>query len=239
MSSGRTSYFGTGIKIVGGAGIAYLLWLLFRNTKLPWSSPGSGGWNPWGGGGNAAAGKEVDTKQADGTANTAAQGGSGAPVPGGSGKGGSGKDTDGPDMIVTDDAVYAKGADGKYYDDQTGKPMPAGVNGMYGIYGDYTRTSFINAMYAAANRAKDITGIFPETMFAQAFIEGSDKSGSFSDSPLVLAGNNYFGIKATPDWTGKTIDATDSAGNTATWRAYDSAQDSIVDYYNFLIDNSR
>ena len=59
-------------------------------------------------------------------------------------------------------------------------------------------------------------------------------------------GNNLFGIKASPDWTGKTVtvETWEDYGNGPvqiidTFRAYDSISDSVLDRCKFLRENSN
>lgn len=65
-------------------------------------------------------------------------------------------------------------------------------------------------------------------------------------SSLMTKANAFFGIKAGGSWTGKvfvadTWEVADGvAYNTvANFRAYDSLADSVADYYNLIVNNSR
>ena len=81
-------------------------------------------------------------------------------------------------------------------------------------------------------------GISPEIIKAQA----AHESGWGEHAP----GNNYFGIKATKDWKGKTqtlrtheeVDGK-SVPIMAKFRAYDSLEESVADYGNFIKENPR
>lgn len=110
-----------------------------------------------------------------------------------------------------------------------------------------TRQDFINNYGDYIISVTNGTGIFPETLVAQAIIESSDNSGNVGASTLASKYNNYFGIKADSRWTGKSINmktgeytgTPDATTINAYFRAYDSPQDSIQDYVNFLKKNSR
>lgn len=65
-------------------------------------------------------------------------------------------------------------------------------------------------------------------------------------SPIMANANAFFGIKAGGSWTGKTISADtwevydgEVHNITANFRAYDSLEDSVADYYNLIVNNSR
>lgn len=79
------------------------------------------------------------------------------------------------------------------------------------------------------------------TTIAQAALESG-----WGDSGLTTAGNALFGIKAGNDWTGKKYNATTqevidgtTITTTATFRAYDSWGQSIIDHDDFLRKNPR
>lgn len=85
------------------------------------------------------------------------------------------------------------------------------------------------------------SGIFPEVAISQSALESS-----WGRSLLASKYNNYFGIKATKDWDGKTITLkTDEVYNgvkttiNGTFRVYDSFLDSVRDYVKFLKENPR
>lgn len=78
-------------------------------------------------------------------------------------------------------------------------------------------------------------------LIAQAALESG-----WGESGLTLYGNALFGIKAGKTWVGKIYNArTKEVYNgtvfdvTASFRAYDSWRESIVDYINFIISNKR
>jgi len=224
----QNTYFGTTVKVVAIGGIVYALWWLFHH--LPFQGPNHWGWNPFGGGGNSDQG---DKPKAGDNPN-----GGGGGNYNNMGPGGSENNTDYVDqVIITKDGSYTRNTtDGKYYNDQTGELYTGSMNGYRrrrGI-GDaptfpMSATDFINTYFAAAQRAQKMTGVFPETMFAQAILESS-KNGKVGGSDLARATGNLFGIEADSSWTGKTYQG---------YRAYDSFQDSIADYYTFLQGNSR
>lgn len=112
-----------------------------------------------------------------------------------------------------------------------------------------TREEFIKAYYSIAKQLTTGTGIFPEVMLAQAILESSGKVNNtwlVGQSLLSRNANNYFGIKASTKWKGKTI--TLKTGEylngkpvtvTGVFRKYDSIQDSFKDYIDFLKTNPR
>lgn len=102
---------------------------------------------------------------------------------------------------------------------------------------------------AAAVEAAGDSGIYPAVMIAAAILESSGLvGGQYVPGASLLAknANNYFGIKASPGWTGDTIKLqTGEYINgqrvtvTGTFRKYDSPKDSFKDYVNFLQVNPR
>ena len=66
-------------------------------------------------------------------------------------------------------------------------------------------------------------------------------------APIMTRANAFFGIKAGGSWTGKiyVADTWEVAENgeryntVANFRAYDSLEDSVADYYNLIVNNSR
>ncbi|WP_028312779.1 flagellar assembly peptidoglycan hydrolase FlgJ [Derxia gummosa] len=95
---------------------------------------------------------------------------------------------------------------------------------------------FVRQMWSQAREAESRTGVPAQFMIGQAALEtgwgkrqitGVDGSQS----------NNLFGIKATPDWKGRTVDAVTTeyvngkaVRRTEKFRAYDSYADSFADY---------
>ena len=98
--------------------------------------------------------------------------------------------------------------------------------------------TFINAVYEGANAGYHQYNLFASLTIAQGGLETG-----WNTSP---AGNNLFGIKADSSWTGKTFTAQtwEDYGSgpvqvTATFRAYDSISDSVLDRCKFLKENQR
>jgi len=79
--------------------------------------------------------------------------------------------------------------------------------------------------------------IFPSITMAQMIIE----SGWGQSDPLSTKYNNFFGIKASSKWTGKTIDLNTpkDAKPISKFRVYDTPLDSITDHSKFLVENKR
>jgi flagellum-specific peptidoglycan hydrolase FlgJ len=112
-----------------------------------------------------------------------------------------------------------------------------------------TRQDFVTKYAAAARAAAGASGIFPETILAAAILESSGKKDGVwyvGGSQLSREANNYFGIKATSSWKGKTytINTREFIKGQyitipAKFRAYDTVQDSFADYVSFLQRNSR
>jgi flagellum-specific peptidoglycan hydrolase FlgJ len=114
----------------------------------------------------------------------------------------------------------------------------------------YTREEFVAYYGPYISQATKSTGILTGTVVAQAIIESQGKvNGSYrvGGSKLSREANNFFGIKC-HNWTGKTYNINtgeqDESGNSyiesnACFRAYDSVEDSIDDYVQFLLNNSN
>jgi flagellar protein FlgJ len=114
----------------------------------------------------------------------------------------------------------------------------------------YTRAEFVKKYGAFIHKAIEGSGILAGTLVAQAILEssGKDLQGNFkvAGSKLSREANNLFGIKKSKSWTGKTynintgevINGKNVVVN-ADFRAYDSYEDSIKDYVNFLSKNPR
>lgn len=110
-----------------------------------------------------------------------------------------------------------------------------------------TRQEFVSKYGGFVKSATSGTGIFPETLIAQAIIESSDSSGNVGGSKLAKNYNNFFGIKANKSWKGKSVNmktgeftgTPDAVVINDFFRAYDSPEDSIADYVKFLKGNKR
>jgi flagellum-specific peptidoglycan hydrolase FlgJ len=106
-------------------------------------------------------------------------------------------------------------------------------------FGDVlTSSDFFSKYLSSAQRASASSGIPALLILAQAALEsGYGKSAS---------GNNFFGIKAGKKWNGKTqtiptheyVNGVRVAIN-ATFRAYDSPEESFSDWADFIKSNSR
>lgn len=68
-----------------------------------------------------------------------------------------------------------------------------------------SRSSFIQAHALAATFATLGSSIFPETVIVQSIIESANSAGVAGASSLATKYNNYFGIKAAGNWTGKSV----------------------------------
>ena len=114
-----------------------------------------------------------------------------------------------------------------------------------------TRKEFVKKYEPFINTVVKGTGLFAGTMIAQAIIESSgsfNKQWSVGGSGLSRKANNFFGIKCSKAWKGKTFNADTGEYSTsgayyiqpkACFRKYDSVEDSIKDHLNFLQTNSR
>lgn len=107
------------------------------------------------------------------------------------------------------------------------------------------RENWIKKNWPAAVNATTGTGIFPETMLAMAVVEsqGRAEDGNWYPGLGLVAreANNYFGIKASAAWKGKTIalPTPGDADKTSLFRVYPSLKDSIADFVKFLQENPR
>jgi len=108
-----------------------------------------------------------------------------------------------------------------------------------------SRKEFINKYGAFIHKVTAGTGILPGTLIAQAFLESSG-NGNVGGSKLSREANNFFGIKCGPNWKGaKYYINTKEYGQNgayyvkACFRKYNSVEDSIKDYVNFLQVNNR
>lgn len=102
-----------------------------------------------------------------------------------------------------------------------------------------TRYEFIQEYSPLVKELSSGTGIFPETVFAQAIIESSDSKGNFGAGYNVTHGNNYFGIRPGVSWKGEVLENPNVKSESKIFRAYNSPEDSIRDYFDFLRRNSR
>ena len=112
-----------------------------------------------------------------------------------------------------------------------------------------TRKDFIKEYYTKAVEIISGTGIFIETLMAQAIIESQGLvNGNYmvGGSTLAKKYNNLFGIKADASWQGKKVNLKTGevfSGQyvviTDAFRVYDSPVESMKDYIKFLQKNPR
>jgi len=113
------------------------------------------------------------------------------------------------------------------------------------------RKTFVINYNDFVNQITKGTGIFPGILFAQAILESSGKynldTWSVGGSKLSQKANNFFGIKADKNWKGEVYNISTGeytpAGQYYTikdnFRKYNTVEDSIKDYVNFLLTNPR
>lgn len=98
------------------------------------------------------------------------------------------------------------------------------------------------ALKECNNRAKAGAGyVVPSICIAQSAHETG-----WGDSGIMTKANAFFGIKAGGSWKGKVYTADtwevvegEVHNISANFRAYDSLEDSVADYYNLIVNNSR
>ncbi len=107
-----------------------------------------------------------------------------------------------------------------------------------------TRNEFIMKWSQAVIAACNGTTLFPSLFMAQMILESSDSNGVPGGSKLSRIYNNYFGIKDSKDWKGRTVNLKTGEvfnGVSTTinddFRVYDSVEDSIKDRVKFLQQN--
>ena len=107
------------------------------------------------------------------------------------------------------------------------------------------RSDFVSKYNNYVQQITQGTGIFPETVFAQAIIE-SQENGELPGTTLAKTYNNYFGIKDSADWTGQVVNLKtkevyngQTQSETDGFRVYKTPQDSFKDYVDFLQSNDR
>ena len=105
--------------------------------------------------------------------------------------------------------------------------------------------AFIERHAADAQAASRDSGIPARFMLGQAALETGWGTAEIR-SRDGAASHNLFGIKAGPDWKGRTVDATTTEFESGvaqkkvqTFRAYDSYSESFRDYAEFLASNPR
>lgn len=110
-----------------------------------------------------------------------------------------------------------------------------------------TREEFIKEFYPATIRATRGSGIFPEVAITQAIVESANSQGVPYKSSLAVKYNNFFGIKADPSWTGRSVrlatneyfDPKVKSTIIDGFRVYNSYEESVRDYVKFLNENKR
>lgn len=98
------------------------------------------------------------------------------------------------------------------------------------------------ALKECDRRAKAGVGfVVPSVCIAQSAHETG-----WGTAPIMTRANAFFGIKAGGSWTGKVYTADtwevkdgEAYNTVANFRAYDSLEDSVADYYNLIVNNSR
>jgi flagellar protein FlgJ len=114
----------------------------------------------------------------------------------------------------------------------------------------YTRDEFVKKYGSFIHKSVKGTGILAGTLIAQAILEssGKDLNGDWKvgGSKLSRESNNFFGIKSSKKWGGKTynIDTGEVIKGkkvivNADFRAYNSVKDSIEDYVKLIKENPR
>jgi flagellum-specific peptidoglycan hydrolase FlgJ len=112
-----------------------------------------------------------------------------------------------------------------------------------------TRSEFVYKYYPFVKNITNGTGIYVETLLAQAILESQGKvNGVYLVGGSLLAKNynNLFGIKASSGWKGSAVNlktrevfANQNVIISDSFRVYDSPEDSMKDYVNFLKVNPR
>ena len=107
------------------------------------------------------------------------------------------------------------------------------------------RAKWLKKYYMDAVRITAGTGIFPETLLAQAIAESQDENARGAYEPGLSLNarkaNNYFGIKVYPKWKGPTIELPTSKDGKkrSTFTVYRDVLDSFAGYVKFLQVNPR
>lgn len=112
-----------------------------------------------------------------------------------------------------------------------------------------SRKEFVTKYYSLVKSITSGSGIYIQTLFAQAILESQGKVGNtylVGGSTLAKDFNNLFGIKADRSWKGKKVNLKTRevyGGNdvyiTDAFRVYDSPKESMKDYISFLQKNPR
>lgn len=105
-----------------------------------------------------------------------------------------------------------------------------------------TYEQFTNKYYNFALAATKNTGLSPVLILSQAYLES--RGGK---SLLAAKYNNFFGVKSTPVWQGKTVNLKTTEQTKdgveypviAKFKVYNSAYDSFIEQIKFLKNNPR
>ena len=131
-------------------------------------------------------------------------------------------------------------ASGKGYSAQSALTPPLRGNGE-----SHKVDAFVDKMAAPAQAASAATGIPARFIVGQAALESGWGKGEIKNADGTPS-HNVFGIKATSDWTGKTVAAVTTeyvAGKARKvvqkFRAYGSYAEAMTDYASMLRDNPR
>ncbi|MGX7049093.1 glucosaminidase domain-containing protein [Pseudolactococcus piscium] len=73
-----------------------------------------------------------------------------------------------------------------------------------------TQKTWFNALYASAQQLAKANDLFPSVMMSQAIAESA-----WGQSELAKTGNNLFGVKADPSWTGAVVSRLTAENTTA------------------------
>ena len=193
------------------------------------------------------AGFNVGAGGAAGGANTIAGGNAiGGMLGGGGGSGGGAGNAGDAAMLNALARAYSNAqangalASGKGYSAQSALTPPLRGNGSSAKV-----DAFVDKMAGAAQAASAATGIPARFIVGQAALESGWGKGEIKNANGTPS-HNVFGIKATQDWTGKTVSAvtTEYVNGKAhkvvqKFRAYDSYADAMTDYANMLSNNPR
>jgi peptidoglycan hydrolase FlgJ len=111
--------------------------------------------------------------------------------------------------------------------------------------GDEKVDAFVNKLANGAQQASASTGVPARFIVGQAALESGWGKREIMKADGTTS-HNVFGIKATKDWTGKTVSTVtteyvDGAPHRVVekFRAYDSYEDAMSDYANLLKSNPR
>jgi peptidoglycan hydrolase FlgJ len=111
--------------------------------------------------------------------------------------------------------------------------------------GEASVDAFVDKLANAAQQASSTTGIPARFILGQAALESGWGKREIKNADGSTS-HNVFGIKATKDWTGKTVSTmtTEYVNGqphrvVEKFRAYDSYEDAMTDYATLLKDNPR